>query len=168
MSHLQHQVQFQAPQNTNIFKRVQHGDMKMVQYQEHDKNLRELRLLLKEGQAQEDLFIPYKCLKRHCKKWAGFFQLMPNDRMRANGHKTKHGMFHLNIRKQPFNCKDGQTLKCFPQRGNYIFQKPYKYAPGQPVLSALLEHKGWKRWPSVLCSYLFQFVTLCIFNTYTV
>lgn len=30
----------------------------------------------------------------------------------------------------------------FPQRGNYVFQKPSKCAPGQPVPSALLEHEG--------------------------
>lgn len=91
----------------------EHRVMKMV----NEEKLRELRLLPKEGQAQDDFFILYKCLKIYCRKWARLFPLMPGDKMRANGHKMKHRMFHLNIRKQPFNSKDGQTLKLFsPER----------------------------------------------------
>ena len=39
------------------------------------------------------------------------FSVVPSDRMRSHGHKLKHKMFHLNMRKNSFTLRAAEHWK---------------------------------------------------------
>ncbi|KAK4832774.1 hypothetical protein QYF61_025621 [Mycteria americana] len=102
MPHLEYYVQFWTPQYkraVDILERVQQRATninKGLQHLSHEERLRELGL--REGSG--DLINIYKYLKGRCKEdGARLFSVVPSDRTRGNGHKTKQTTVCLNIRK---------------------------------------------------------------------
>jgi len=43
------------------------------------------------------------------------FSVVPSDKMRGNGHKLKHGKFHLNMRKNFFTLRVMEHQKRLPR-----------------------------------------------------
>lgn len=61
---------------------------------------------LGEEKAQGNLVSRYKYLKGGCKEdRARFFSVVASERTRGNGHKLRHGMIHLNLRKYFFTVR---------------------------------------------------------------
>jgi len=122
-THLECYVQFWAPQfkkDEELLERVQRRATKMIRGLEHfsyEDRLRELGLFsLKKRRLGRDLLNVYKYLKTGCQEdGARFFLVVPSDRTRGNGHKTKHKKFYLNMRKNVFPLRVTEHWKSLPR-----------------------------------------------------
>jgi len=91
--------------------------MRGLEHLSYGERLRELGLFSpKNRRLRGNLTNAHKYLKVGCQEdGTRVFPVVPRDRTRSNGHKLKHGMFQLNIRKNVFTLRVTEPWNRLPR-----------------------------------------------------